>query len=86
MSAFGFIDRIAARADLMEKMIDTLGVREGILDMPDEASVMRNAALRCLSCRHGAECGTWLETNATHARAPSYCRNRELFDFVAEEA
>ena len=27
MSAFGFIDRIAARADLMEKMIDTLGVR-----------------------------------------------------------
>ncbi|MVA99064.1 hypothetical protein GN330_17585 [Nitratireductor sp. CAU 1489] len=86
MSAFGFIDKIAARADLMEKMIDTLGVRAGISEMPDQPSVMRNAALRCLSCRHGAECGSWMETSPTHERAPSYCRNRELFDFVADDA
>lgn len=84
MGAFGFLDRMAAKADLMERMMRKLGVRGAITEMPDAPSVMRNAAIRCMSCGHAGECRSWLDANEAPAHAPGYCRNKELFEFAAE--
>ncbi|MDN2579236.1 DUF6455 family protein [Aquibium sp. ELW1220] len=80
----GFVERMAAKADLMESMMRKLDVREAIADMPAAPSVMRSAALRCLSCGHAGECTTWLEENEAPQHAPDYCRNKDLFEFAAE--
>ncbi|QDZ00830.1 hypothetical protein FQ775_10795 [Nitratireductor mangrovi] len=86
MKPFRIIDRMAAKADLMNNMMEHLGVRDGVARMPDGAAVLRNATLRCLTCGHGQECREWLASDTAHSRAPAYCRNRELFDFVADDA
>lgn len=85
MSILNFVDRIMVKAELMEGMMHTLDVKEAIADMPSAASVVRNATIRCLSCTHATDCAAWLEEHESAAHAPSYCRNRELFDFVREE-
>lgn len=84
MGYFGFIDRIMVKAELMEAMMNTLGVREAVAGMPDAPSTMRNAMLRCFGCSHAGECVTFLEEHETAAHAPSWCRNRDLFEFVTE--
>lgn len=86
MSYFGFVDRIVVKAELMDGMIRTLGVGDALAEMPDAASTMRNAMLRCLACGHAGECAGFLESHDTAAHAPSWCRNRELFEFAAEDA
>lgn len=84
MGTLGFVERMAAKADLMESMMRKLDVRDAIADMPSAASVMRSAALRCLTCGHAGECKTWLAENEAPQHAPDYCRNRDLFEFAAE--
>ena len=84
MGYMGFLDRMAAKADLMESMMRKLDVREAITEMPSAPSVLRNAALRCMSCGHAGECKSWLEENQAPAHAPNYCRNKDLFEFTAE--
>jgi hypothetical protein len=61
---------MAAKADLMESMMRKLDVRDAIADMPSAASVMRGAALRCLTCGHAGECKTWLAENEAPQHAP----------------
>lgn len=84
MGYFNLLDRISNRADLMERMMRKLGVREAVTQMPDAPSVMRNATIRCVSCSHSKECASWLDAATVPAHAPGYCRNRELFEFVAD--
>ena len=84
MGYLAFLDRMSAKADLMEEMMRKLDVRDAITEMPAAAAVLRNAAFRCMTCGHAGECRTWLEENAAPAHAPSYCRNSDLFEFVAD--
>lgn len=86
MSILNFVDRIMVKAELMEGMMHTLDVKEALADMPSAAAVMRHATLRCLGCTHASDCASWLEEHESAERAPSYCRNRELFDFARVEA
>ncbi|WP_376767724.1 DUF6455 family protein [Mesorhizobium zhangyense] len=38
---------------------------------------IRNAIWRCIFCRHGSECGEWV--NAGTRGVPGFCRNREFY-------
>jgi hypothetical protein len=84
MRGLGFMERMATKADLMERMMRKLDVREAIADMPAAPSVLRNAAFRCMTCGHAAECVSWLDRNEAAEHAPGYCRNKDLFEFAAE--
>lgn len=84
MGSMGFVERMAAKADLMESMMRKLDVRDAIAEMPAAPSVMRSAAFRCMTCGHAGECRTWLEENEAPQHAPDYCRNKDLFEFAAE--
>lgn len=84
MGYMGFLDKMSDKVDLMERMMRKLDVREAITDMPAAPSVLRSAALRCMSCGHAGECSSWLEVNEAPAHAPGFCRNKDLFEFAAE--
>lgn len=86
MSSLNFLDRIMVKAELFEGMMRTLDVKDALADMPSAPAVLRNATIRCLTCGHVEECVSFLETHESAAHAPSFCRNRELFEFVSAEA
>ncbi|RST85525.1 hypothetical protein EJC49_15675 [Aquibium carbonis] len=83
MGYLGFLERMSSKADLMERMMRKLDVRDAITEMPAAPSVLRNAAFRCMTCGHAGECKSWLEENQAPEHAPGYCRNKDLFEFAA---
>ena len=80
MSIFTKLDR---HADLVNRMAETVGV-----DLVEQAmrgavpdQEMRSAVLRCMSCDKVDACGSWMDAHSTGAdAAPSYCRNKPVFD------
>ncbi|MEX3008816.1 DUF6455 family protein [Hoeflea sp. TYP-13] len=79
MGIQNIISRIDHHADLFEKMMVKLGVRDELTQIDNIGPVYRRAAMRCVGCTGAEECETWLDTNAEPADAPEYCRNRALF-------
>lgn len=76
-----WMDRLNERAELMGKMLDTIGA---LNDMPTDLrmdSELRSAAVRCINCRDIEACKTWLQDH-THgaSKAPSHCPNASLFN------
>ena len=69
---------------LMDVMVERLDLRDAMAEMPDTASLLARARSRCVTCDHGAECAELLSRTAPVERAPSWCRNRALFDFAAD--
>ena len=84
MGALNFLDRVANKADLMERMMRKLDVRDAIAEMPGAPYVLRDATMRCMTCGHAGACRSWLAANETPEHAPGFCRNKELFEFVSE--
>lgn len=71
-SLFNRLDR---KASLMGEMIRRTGV--DIASAPEFAgdNQIRNAVWRCLSCRHGDACETWLKSASDGSAPPSFCQN-----------
>ena len=80
MSLLAMYNKMMRQADLMDTMIDTLGVRSALESRPDQANVMRRAAGRCMGCNESAACEQWLTENDSAAEAPQYCRNHDMFE------
>ena len=74
------ISRIDRHADLFEKMMAKLGVREEMAEIHNVGPVYRRAAMRCMGCTNSEECKAWLDTTTKACEAPDYCRNRALFE------
>ncbi len=79
MRLSGILARISRHADLFEAMIDKMGVRKKVFDLPDTPAVLRRANMRCLSCGSADACEAWLETETAAEQPPEYCRNKALF-------
>ena len=80
MSLLTMYKRLIRQADLMDTMVDKLGVRPALEGRADQAGVMRRAANRCMSCTESAACQQWLDDHETASEAPQYCRNHDLFE------
>ncbi|WP_417688975.1 DUF6455 family protein [Roseibium sp.] len=75
-----WIDRMNERADLMGRMIQTIGAMDKMPAGLSLESDLRLAASRCLTCSHTKACARWLEDNCEGADAPmSNCPNAEVF-------
>ena len=85
MSLLTMYQRMIRKADLMEKMIDTVDVRDALEDRPDHANVLRRAASRCMTCGQPDACSELLDDHASADEAPSYCRNHDLFARLKHE-
>ncbi|MTH95785.1 DUF6455 family protein [Roseibium sp. RKSG952] len=75
-----WIDKMNERAELMGRMLETIGAMEV---MPEGALLdqsLREASSRCLNCKHADGCKDWLAENAKGAEEPyRECPNAELF-------
>lgn len=82
MSILDIFSRMTRRADLMDAMMDKLGVADEIQRLPDHAGIVRRAAGRCLTCEKPEACQQWLADEEAPETAPGFCRNRDLFERV----
>lgn len=79
MRILDIFSRMIRRADLMDAMMDKLGVADDMQRLPDSAGVLRRAAGRCLTCDQPDACHQWLDHQTDPDSAPDFCRNRDLF-------
>ncbi|MBO6553093.1 MAG: hypothetical protein JJ926_04650 [Roseitalea sp.] len=80
MSLLAMYRRMIRKADLMEKMIDTVDARDALQSRADHANVLRRAANRCMTCAEPDACEKWLAGHDRAEEAPGYCRNHDLFE------
>lgn len=80
MAIMKFFDRMFSHMDLMDRMMNTLGVTARIKTIPGAASVLRRATTRCIGCNSTEACGAFLDSHASADEAPAYCRNHDLFE------
>jgi hypothetical protein len=80
MSLLAMYRRMIRKADLMEKMIDTVDARDALQSRADHANVLRRAANRCMTCAQPDACENWLADHDSAEEAPAYCRNHDLFE------
>ncbi len=79
MGIQNIISRLDHHANLFEKMIVKLGVRNEMAELGNIGPVYRRAAMRCVGCSAVEECEKWLDEDTQDPEAPEYCRNRALF-------
>ncbi|MER9673529.1 DUF6455 family protein [Mesorhizobium sp. M0208] len=78
MSFLDYLISVDARAALMGRMMQKLGVDRQLKVVADHAAVTDRAVNRCRSCGHQDECSTWLDQHEQANDPPDYCRNRDL--------
>lgn len=76
----GMMKRFDERADLMGRMMRTVGAADGMPADVTLGNTLRSAAQRCLGCEKPEVCSHWLDEHRDGAaRAPDYCPNADLF-------
>lgn len=85
MSVLDIFSRLTQQADLMDAMMDKLGVANEMRHMPDHAAVLRRAANRCLTCEKPDSCQHWLNNESHPDEAPAFCKNHDLFERVLDQ-
>jgi hypothetical protein len=71
--------RILSQAELMDRMLQRLGVDEAALARLDGGMGLYEARTRCLACRRERECRAWLEGETTPADPSEFCPNAAFF-------
>ncbi|MBO6539403.1 MAG: hypothetical protein JJ969_08380 [Rhizobiaceae bacterium] len=79
MGLFAYVEKMRRHSTLMERMMDTLNVKEKLAELPHRGEVLRRASTRCMGCGESTSCSMWLEGHDEADEAPSYCRNHDLF-------
>ncbi len=82
MSILSYINRITAKAELMQAMLRRVGVDDWFGKDPRRAATLRRATMNCMSCGHQVQCQTWLEGHLQADRAPDFCSNQNLIDRI----
>jgi hypothetical protein len=71
--------RILAQAELMDRMLQRLGVDEAALARLDGGMGLYEARTRCLACRNERACRAWLEGWTSPADPSEFCPNAAFF-------
>lgn len=75
-----WMDRLNERAELMGRMLETIGAMKGLPGGEQAGIDLETASRRCMSCEETGKCRKWLESNADGANAPMKdCPNVILF-------
>ncbi len=76
-----WMDRLNERADLMGRMLETIGAMKKIPAGPPSKIAIRSAAFRCINCSETEKCKNWLDKHTDGAdKALSECPNAHLFN------
>lgn len=85
MAIFSIFERAFHHFDLMDRMMNAVGVTERFKTLPGSANVLRRAAARCRQCKDAGGCQALLNTNESLDEAPDFCRNHDLFARLKRE-
>ncbi|QIB32302.1 DUF6455 family protein [Ancylobacter pratisalsi] len=77
------VDTIDERLALFRQMMERAGLDPESTTISEEA--LMAAAQRCLGCRVGEECRTWLRDVPDHHPPAGFCRNVETFAAWVEQ-
>ncbi len=69
------------RADMMTRMLETLGLRDRACPDAAAARELRSAAQNCMMCQTTGACQKWLNEQDVvgHTSDPTFCPNYERF-------
>ncbi len=82
------LQRVLLQADLMNNMMDCVGVAPARAARLDNGMALYEARSRCIACAHDRLCRQWIEAQhgATASAPPGYCANREFFGRARQPA
>ncbi|MEM9107681.1 MAG: DUF6455 family protein [Pseudomonadota bacterium] len=80
MGIASIIARFDRHADLFDRMLTTLGLRDRMSELKNVGPVYRRATMRCAGCSGAEKCASWLDEHEHAEEAPSYCRNLALME------
>ncbi|WP_299472329.1 DUF6455 family protein [uncultured Roseibium sp.] len=80
------MDRLNERAELMGRMLDTIGAMKNMPAGIHSDAAIRSAAIRCINCGNTEACKRWLQEHPDGAASPMKgCPNEELFKSWLED-
>lgn len=74
--------RVQLHAELMDRMIEVLGVDAVAAARKDGGEAFAKARTECLNCGASDRCQQWLETPKAIVSPPSFCPNASFFQEV----
>lgn len=84
MGIASLIARLDRHADLFDRMLAALGLRERMRHLKNVGPVYRRATRRCVGCTGADKCAVWLDQHEMAENAPGYCRNTALLARLRE--
>ena len=79
------LDHVLAQADLMDRMIERVGVNPAVVARLDRGMTWYAARTRCVECNHSRECRAWVNGSAPGTSPPGFCPNAALFQSCQSE-
>ncbi len=73
------VAQVERQAELMERMMQVLGVNEAAAARSDRGEAFARARTVCLNCTASRECEVWLDAARRVVCAPSFCPNAIFF-------
>ena len=80
------LDRVFRQADLMDRVIESVGVNPAVAARVDRGVAFYEARTRCISCCFEQECRKWLEQPPVERSHPAeFCPNAEFLRCCARK-
>ena len=70
------LDHVLAQADLMDRMIDRVGVNPAVVARLDRGMTWYAARTRCIECSHSRECRAWVAGTKEGNTHTNFCPQR----------
>lgn len=81
--SFPIFNRVLAQAELMDRMIEKVGVSPLALIRCDGGASWLEARTRCIDCLSEQACRAWLASDSADAPdAPQLCPNAQFFNAI----
>jgi hypothetical protein len=79
LTRWPMFNRVRHRQELMDQMMQTLGVDVFTAVRLDKGQGFVQARARCRDCLHESECRTWLDLPRGLPSPPHFCPNNDFF-------
>ena len=73
------LDRVLRQSELMDRMIEHMGVDPAAAARLDGGTAWYEARTRCIACHAERQCEAWLARTPRGAQAPAFCHNARFF-------
>lgn len=73
------LKRIFRHAELMDRMMERVGVDPGVAVRVDSGMAWYEARSRCIACCKEQQCQGWLQGSERLQASPGFCPNSEFF-------